>query len=70
MSWGKYRNVQSFSVPIENEVIKVDKGGNENIITISYKIKFIDSPRFMASSLSNHVDNIAEGIHKIKYKRL
>ena len=59
-----------FSVPIENEVIKVDKGGNENIKTISYKIKFIDRPRFMASSLSSHVDNIAEGIHKVKCKRL
>ena len=35
------------------EVTKVDKEGNQNIITISYKIKFIDSARFMASSISN-----------------
>ena len=29
-------------------------------------MKFIDSARFMASSLLNLVDNLAEGIHKIK----
>ena len=31
-------------------------------------MKFIDSARFMASSLSNTVDNLAEGFHKIKFK--
>ena len=36
--------------------------------TISYKIKFIDSVRFMGTSLSNLVDNLTEGIHKIKCK--
>ena len=36
--------------------------------TISYKIKFIDSARFMVSSLSNLVDNLRERIHKIIYK--
>ena len=30
--------------------------------------QFIDSTRFMASSLSNLVDNLAVGIHKIKCK--
>ena len=57
-----------FSALIEKEIRKVDKDGNEDIITISYKIKFIDSARFMVSSLSNLVNNLAEGIHKIKYK--
>ena len=52
----------------DKEVIKVDKKGNGNIATISYKMKSIDSARFRASSLSNLVDNLAEGIHKIKCK--
>ena len=42
----KYIN---FSVPIEKEITKNDKDGNESVITKSYKIKFIDSPRFMAT---------------------
>ena len=47
---------------------KIDKDGNESVVTISYKIKFIDSARFMAISLSNLVDNLSEEIHKIKCK--
>ena len=35
-----------------------------NTITISYKVNFIGNVRFMASSLSNLVDNLAEGLHK------
>ena len=68
MPWVKCRKVQTFSVPIEKEVTKIDKDGNESVVTRFYKIKFIDGARFMASSLSNLVDNIAEGIHKIKCK--
>ena len=37
-------------------------------MVISYKIKFIDSARFMASSLSNLVGNLAKVIHNIKCK--
>ena len=43
---------------------KVEKNGNKNILTISYKTKFIDSYRFIASSLSNPVENHVEKIHK------
>ena len=61
---------KTFSIPIEKEVTNIDKDGNESVVTISYKIKFIDSARFVASSLSNLGDNLAEGIHKIKCKDL
>ena len=44
---------KTFSVPIEKEVIEIDRDGNESIVTISYKRKFIDGARFMATSLSN-----------------
>ena len=36
----KYKD---FSVLKEKEGTKIDKDGNESVITISYKIKFIDS---------------------------
>ena len=32
----------------------------------SYRLQFIDNARFMAGSLSNLVDNLAERIHKPK----
>ena len=35
---------------------------------ILYILQFIDSARFMASSLSNLVYILSEGIHKIKCK--
>ena len=31
----------------------MDKDGNESVATISYERKFIDSARFMTTSLSN-----------------
>ena len=53
---------------MENQRTKADEDGSESIETISYKIKFVDSARFMVSSLPNLVDNLAEGIKKIKWK--
>ena len=53
---------------MENKVTKIDKDGNESVVTMSYKIKSIDSARFIATSLSNLVDNLTEGILKIKCK--
>ena len=47
---------------------KNDKDDNESVETIIYKITRIDSARFMATSLSNLVENLPEGIRKIKCK--
>ena len=53
----------TFSVPIKRQITKIDKDGNDEIVNLSCKIKFIDSFRFMSSSLSNLVDNLSEGLH-------
>ena len=53
----------TFSVPIKKETTKKDKNGNDKITNISYKIKFIDSSRFLSTSLSNLVSNLSEGLH-------
>ena len=46
----------------------MDKNEEEITNTISYKLKFIDSATFMASSLSNLVNSVAEAIYKMKWK--
>ena len=56
----------TFSVPIKKGITKKDKDGNDKITKISYKIKFIDSFRFISTSLSNLVDNLSEGLHSDK----
>ena len=49
----------TFSVPIKKKIENKD-------LEVTYKIKFIDSYRFMSSSLSKLVDNLSEGIHHNK----
>ena len=44
-------------------LIKKELGNSK---TITYKIKFIDSFRFMPSKLSSLVDNLHEGFHDYK----
>ena len=68
MNTGKYR---TFSVPVEKkkkkkkELIKIDKKLEKNI---SYRLQCTNEVRFMASSWPNIVNNLADGIHKIKWK--
>ena len=52
----------------KKEATKFNKEGNEKIMTIYYNIKLTDSARLTASLLSNLVNNLAQGIHKIKRK--
>ena len=49
----------TFSVPLKKKIENKNLG-------IAYKIKSIDSFRFMSSSLSKLVDNLSEGIHNNK----
>ena len=56
---GNTKKYITFSVPIKKKVENKD-------LEITNKIKFIDSYRFMASSLSKLVDNLSEGIHNNK----
>ena len=59
---------KAFSAPIKKEIKRTGKDGEEITKTIYYKVKFVDSARFTANSSSNLVDNLTEGIHKIKCK--
>ena len=49
----------TFSAPIKKKIENKD-------IEITYKIKFIDSYRFMSSSLLKLIDNLSEGFHNNK----
>ena len=51
----------TFSAPLKKEIKNKNK-----IIEATYKIKFIDSYRFMSTSLSKIVDNLSGGLHNNK----
>ena len=58
----------AFTVPIEKEVTRIDKNGEQNTKHVSYILQFIDNPRFMTSSLSSLVNNLSGGIYRIEFK--
>ena len=58
----------NFTVPIEKEVTRIGENGEQITKNVSYISQFIDSARFMAISLSNLVNSLSEGIHRIKCK--
>ena len=37
----------------QQKVTEIYKDGNESVVTVSYKIKFINNARFIATSLSS-----------------
>ena len=57
---GKIQKITQLFYSNRNKVTKIDKDGNESVATISYKTKFIDSARFMATLLPNLVNNLTE----------
>ena len=67
---GKYKKVQKYFRSNRKRITEVDKDGNESVVAVSYKMKFIDSGRYMATPLSNLLDNLTEGILEIKCKNL
>ena len=52
---GKIQKITQFFYSNRNTVTKIDKDGNESVVTISYKTKFIDNARFMATLLPNSI---------------
>lgn len=56
----KYREIHNF--------VSEKQEKQENGNTIKYKIRFTDSVRSIASSLSSLADSLAEGLHKGKSK--
>ena len=55
------KEYNTFSVPLKKE--------NDNGKVIKYKLKFIDSCRFMSTSLSNLVDNLS-GVYDKECKKI
>ena len=54
------------TVPVEKEVARIDKNGKEITKKMSYILQFVDSARFFPISLSNLVNNLSEGLRRIK----
>ena len=57
------KNILLFQYLLKKKKKKIDKNGNDKIVSILYKIQFIDSFRFTNYFLSTLVDNLSESIH-------
>ena len=62
------QKIQNLYSSNRKKVTRINKDGEELTKDMSYILQFIDSARFIASSLSNTVNNRFEGINRIKYK--
>ena len=58
----------TFTVWVEEEATIIEKNGEEITKNIFYILQFNDSARLMTSFFSNLVNNLSEGIHRIKFK--
>ena len=58
----------TFTVAIEKGVTSIYKNEEQITKNIFYILEFIDSARLIAISLSNFVNYLFEGIHRIKCK--
>ena len=58
----------TFTVPIEREVRRNEKVEIKLQKKLSYIQQFMDTTRFIASSLSSLVNNLYEGIYRTKCK--
>ena len=58
----------TFSILTKNEVTRINKKEEKVTKTISYRLQFIDSARFMIRTFSSLVNNLAKGIHETKSK--
>ena len=52
----------------EKEVKRIERNGKKITKILSYRLQVTDSAIFIASSLSNLVNNLAEEIYKTQFK--
>ena len=55
-----------FLLSIEKDITRIDNNREEITKHLSCILQLIDSAQFRASSLSNLVNNLSDGIHRIK----
>ena len=64
-----WENTEKYMFSFDGKkVARIDGSGEDSTKNMSYRLRFVDSARFMANSLSNLVNNFAEKIHNIKCK--